>query len=414
MSLSPPPLGGTGRRAGDVDGDGGPPPLGAGALFQLLRDGRPRTRAELAHETSLARSTIAVRIDALLRSGLVSPLGAAASTGGRPSARFAVNAASRVVLAVDAGASHVSLALTDLAGTVLVEHSEPLRIEEGPEAVLGTVARLGTDLLDRAGRHADDVAGVGIGLPGPVAFDSGRPSNPPIMPGWHDHDVPATLRRTFPGPVLVDNDVNLMAVGEHTAHWGGEDHLLFVKVATGVGAGIIADGRLDRGAQGTAGDLGHVHVPGVTSEVPCRCGNTGCLEAVAGGAALAAQLAAGGADVATSGDVVAAVLADDPAAVRAVRQAGRHLGAVLATCVSLLNPSVIAVGGELAEAGEHLLAGVREVVYQRALPIASADLQIVSSRTGARAGVLGAAAMVVDHVLTPTAVDAYLARRLAG
>ncbi|MDO9378321.1 MAG: ROK family transcriptional regulator [Nocardioidaceae bacterium] len=384
---------------------------GAGALFQLLRDGRARTRAELAQITSLARSTVATRVDALIRSGLVAPVGGAVSTGGRPSARFAINATSRVVLAVDVGASHVSLVVTDLSGLVLAEHAEALSVEAGPERVLAVVAERGTALVETAGHTTQDLAGVGIGLPGPVAHDTGRPADPPIMPGWHDHDVPATLARTFAAPVLVDNDVNLMALGEHRAHWSRVDHLLFVKVATGIGAGIIADHRLDRGAQGTAGDLGHVQVPGLDAEAPCRCGNTGCLEAVAAGPAVAARLREQGLDVDGSAGVVAAVQAGELLAVHAVRQAGRDLGAVLATCVSLLNPSVIVVGGELAEAGEHLLAGVREAVYQRSLPLATTNLRIVPSRTGAGAGALGAAAMVLDAVLAPAAVDAYLAER---
>ncbi|MFY0407630.1 ROK family transcriptional regulator [Solicola sp. PLA-1-18] len=390
-------------------GPSGPAAPGAGVLFQLLRDGHARTRAELADLTSLARSTVAARVDALIRSGLVAPIGEAVSTGGRPPARFAINASSRVVVAVDAGASHVSLAVTDLSGEVLLDHTEPLSIDAGPDAVLATIAELGTSLVRRADRTVADVAGVGIGLPGPVAHETGRPSNPPIMPGWHDHDVPATLRRTFDAPVLVDNDVNLMALGEHTSHWSRVDHLLFVKVATGIGAGLIANRQLDRGAQGTAGDLGHVQVPGLADDVPCRCGNVGCLEAVAAGPAVAARLREQGLDVDDSTAVVAAVQAGEMSAVHAVRQAGRDLGAVLATCVSLLNPSVIVVGGELAEAGEHLLAGVREVVYQRSLPIATTNLRIVPARTGRGAGALGAAAMVLDHVLSPASVESYVA-----
>lgn len=392
----------------------GLPAPGAGALFQLLRDGRPRTRAELAELTSLARSTIAARVDALIDSGLVTPVQGATSTGGRPPARFAMAAGARVVLAVDVGASHMALAVTDLSGQVLDEVSEPQPVDAGPEHVLGRVAELGTSLVDRCGREPDDVAAVGIGLPGPVEHTTGRPSDPPIMPGWHDHDVPATLRRSFGVPVWVDNDVNLMALGEHSTQWPDQEHLLFVKVATGIGAGLIAEGRLDRGAQGTAGDLGHVHVPGPDRNEPCRCGNTGCLEAVAAGPAIAASLRAQGLDVSGSADVLAAVRAGETAALRAMRQAGRDIGAVLATCVSLLNPSVIVIGGEVAEAGEALLAGAREVVYQRSLPIATTHLRIMPARTGSRAGVLGAAALALDHVLAPDAVDDYLQRTRAA
>lgn len=382
-----------------------PRPTGVGEMFQLLRDGQPRTRSDLATLTGQARSTVAARVDALLGSGLVSPAGEATSTGGRPPATFAFNPAARVVLAVDLGATHARLAVTDLAGTVLAEHGEPIAIADGPAPVLDRVAEIGLPLLRTAGRDAGDLVSVGVGLPGPVEHSTGRPTNPPIMPGWDDADVPGHLTRRLGVPVLVDNDVNLMALGEHASAWRSVDHLLFVKVATGIGAGIISDGAIRRGAQGAAGDLGHIAVPGGL-DLPCRCGNTGCLEAVAAGPAIAAALREHGLAARDSGDVVALVRAGDLAAGREVREAGRHIGEVLAACVSMLNPSMIVVGGIVAEAGEHLLAGIREVVYRRSLPLATQHLRIVTTRTGARAGVLGAASMAAEHVLSPTAIDA--------
>ncbi|NKY39285.1 ROK family protein, partial [Cellulomonas septica] len=262
-----------------------PRPTGIGDMFQLLRDGQPRTRSDLATLTGQARSTIAARVDALLGSGLVSPAGEATSTGGRPPATFAFNPAARVVLAVDLGATHARLAVTDLAGTVLAEHGEAIAIADGPAPVLDRVAELGLALLATARRDLDDLVSVGVGLPGPVEHSTGRPINPPIMPGWDDADVPGHLTRRLGVPVLVDNDVNIMALGEHATAWRTVDHLLFVKVATGIGAGIISDGAIRRGAQGAAGDLGHIAVPGGL-DLPCRCGNTGCLEAVAAGPAI--------------------------------------------------------------------------------------------------------------------------------
>ena len=382
-------------------------PSGAGELFQLLRDGRPRTRADLAQITGQARSTIAARVDLLLASGFVAPAGEASSTGGRPPATFAFNPAARIVLAVDLGATHVSLAVTDLAQNVLAELTEPLAIARGPEHVLDRVADLGADLVTGAGRAMTDLVSVGVGLPGPVAHSSGRPIDPPIMPGWDDADVPGYLGGLLGAAVLVDNDVNLMALGEHRSEWPEIDHLFFIKVATGIGAGIISDGRIRRGAQGAAGDVGHIAVPG-GRDVPCHCGNVGCLEAIASGQAVADALRATGADTATSADVVALVRAGDVAASHAVREAGRDIGRVLATCVSLLNPSVIVVGGIVAEAGEHLLAGIREVVYSRSLPLATEHLRIVTARTKGRAGVLGASSMAAEHVLSTAAMDALL------
>ena len=197
-----------------------------------------------------------------------------------------------------------------------------------------------------------------------------------------------------------------MALGERSLFWPGTTELMFVKVATGIGAGIISGGALQRGAQGTAGDLGHVRVPR-GDELLCRCGNTGCLEALAGAPALVRTLneqTAG--TLSTSQDVIDLVRSGDPLAVQAIRQAGRDIGDVLATCVNLINPSVIVIGGSLAQAGEHLLAGIREVVYRRSLPLATEHLSVAPSVAGERAGVMGAAVLAIDHVLSPESIEA--------
>jgi predicted NBD/HSP70 family sugar kinase len=204
--------------------------------------------------------------------------------------------------------------------------------------------------------------------------------------------------------VLVDNDVNIMALGEHFTHWRDTEHLLFVKVGTGIGCGIVAGRLIHRGAQGAAGDIGHIRVPG-NEDVLCRCGNVGCLEAVAGGRALAERLAAAGAEATSSRDVVRLLRAGEPLAVRLVREAGRSLGQVLAGCVNFFNPDVIVIGGDLGEAHEQLLAGVREVIFERSLPLATGDLRTVPSLLGDRAGIVGAAVMVIEHVLAPDVVD---------
>ena len=244
----------------------------AGALLQLLRDGTPRTRSELAADTGLGRSTVAQRVDTLVASTLVRAAGEATSTGGRPPARFAFNPRARLVLGADVGATHVRLAVADLAATVLADDVVDLDISVGPEKVLAWVVDRGRALVRRSSRRIADIVGVGIGLPGPVEFATGRPTSPPIMPGWDGFDVPGfvgeSLRRA---DVVVDNDVNVMALGERFLAYPDVDHLMFVKVATGIGCGIISDGALRRGANGAAGDLGHVQVPGdVGGAVPLR------------------------------------------------------------------------------------------------------------------------------------------------
>jgi predicted NBD/HSP70 family sugar kinase len=380
----------------------------AGALLQLLRDGTPRTRSELAAEMGLGRSTVAQRVDTLIARSLVGAAGEATSTGGRPPARFAFNPRARVVLGADIGATHVRLAVSDLAATVLADDVVDLDIGVGPEKVLEWVVDRGKVLVRRAGRRIGDVVAVGVGVPGPVEFATGRPTSPPIMPGWDGFDVPGFVRDSLRGAeVVVDNDVNVMALGERFLTFPDVDHLMFVKVATGIGCGIISDGALRRGANGAAGDLGHVQVPGDVSAL-CRCGNVGCLEAVASGAAVARALGELGIEAGSSRDVVALARSGSTAAIALIRDAGRTIGEVLASAVSLLNPSIIVIGGSLADAGDPLLAGVREVVYQRSLPLATADLRILASASGMRAGIVGAAVLAIEHALAPDRLDALL------
>ena len=316
-------------------------------LFQLLRDGVPRTRAELAKSTGLARSTIALRVDELMRMGLITPVADAVSTGGRPPSQFALNPAAKVVVAADIGASHATVAITDLAGTVLAQHSEDLDIALGPVPVLTWLVEGATTLLAEVGRDHRNVAAIGIGVPGPVEHSTGQPVNPPIMPGWDRFDIPGWIHEHLEVPVLVDNDVNIMALGERAVAWPGIQHLMFVKIATGIGAGVISGGALQRGAQGVAGDIGHVQVAR-GANVPCKCGNRGCLEALASGPAIARGLREQGVEAHTGSDVVDLVKRGNIEAIQAVRQAGRDIGEVLTTCVSLINPSVIAIGGSMA------------------------------------------------------------------
>ncbi|MCU1433471.1 MAG: hypothetical protein JWR71_196 [Pseudarthrobacter sp.] len=377
----------------------------AGDVFQLLRDGRARTRSEMALTTGLARSTVTARIDALMASGLVGPAGEANSSGGRPPSRFAFNPAARVVLAVDVGATHVIVAVTDLSGNVLTERRLTQDIAAGPDTVLGRVVKEGMVLLRKTGRGTRELAGVGIGLPGPVEHATGRPVKPPIMPGWDGFDVVRYVQRSLPVPVLVDNDVNIMALGERTAHWPDHGDFVFIKVATGVGSGIISSGELQRGANGTAGDVGHVRVPR-GDDVLCRCGNYGCLEALASGPALAAELTRHGVPASKGSDVLRLVSEGNVKAIHALRQAGHDVGEVLATVVNLLNPSVIVIGGSLGQAGEHLMAGVREVVYRRSLPLATSHLRIALSLAGDHAAILGASQLVTQYVLSPAVVEA--------
>jgi len=387
------------RVTGEDSVSAGLVPPDARTLLGVLRDAGPLTRAQLAERTGLARTTLTARLETLLGAGLVAPAGGAASRGGRPPGLLAFRADARRILGIDLGATHAVVGLTDLAGTVLASRAERLAVADGPHEVLGRVSELARSLVAGSGRPWTDVVGVGVGLPGPVEHSTGQPVRPPIMPGWDGFDVPALLRSELGVPlVLVDNDVNLLALGEHTSTWSTTDDLLFVKVATGIGAGIVAGGRLQRGAQGSAGDLGHVRVP-FTHDTPPHGDADADLEALASGPAVARVLREQGVPARDADDVVELARHEDPAAVQALRQAGRDLGEVLATVVNLLNPGVIVVGGTLARAGEHLLAGVRETVYGRSTALATRDLTIVPATSKETGGVLGAAVMVSQHVL---------------
>ncbi|MCW3005511.1 MAG: glcK2, partial [Solirubrobacterales bacterium] len=260
------------------------------ALVEVLDDirGHPsRSRAEIVRSRGLSRAVVAQRVQELLDRGLVELGDAGPSTGGRAPRLLRFRRDAGHLLVADLGATSIDVALADLAGQVLVHVEEPADIGDGPDAVLGRVTELFHELLAGTPRLTSQLWGVGIGVPGPVEFDSGRAVAPPIMPGWDDFPVSDYFRERFGVPVWVDNDVNVMALGELRAGVArGHDNVLFVKMGTGVGAGLVVDGRLHRGSQGSAGDVGHIRVTDDPSVV-CRCGKIGCLEAIAGGAALA-------------------------------------------------------------------------------------------------------------------------------
>jgi predicted NBD/HSP70 family sugar kinase len=385
-----------------------PGPLaGAVELFTLLRDGVPRSRSELARDTGLSRATVGGRVDALLAAALIAPSGTPESRGGRPSNRFTINADARIVAAVDIGATHVAVALSDLAARILIDHTEQVALSEDPVATMAAVARQLRALLAESGRSTESLLAIGVGLPGPVDHGTGRPVNPPIMPGWNNADVASLLRAHLGVPVLIDNDVNLMALGERTRAWPRVDDLVFVKVATGIGSGLILGGRIHRGARGIAGDIGHAPLA-TGAGIVCRCGNLDCLEAHAAWPAVIRQLEHDETGDLTGADVLRLVQAGDSDAIQHIRQAGREIGQVLTTVVQLVNPAVIVLGGSMVAAGEHLIAGVREIVYQRSAPLATDGLQIVASSVGNAAGLIGASILAIDYALAPERVTSLL------
>ena len=313
--------------------------------------------------------------------------------------RVAMIADARIVIALDVGASHAVVAIVDLNGRMLSEQRRDVDAETAPAVILTWVLESVHDMLGRKGWLLERVAAVGVGLAAPIEHATGLPINPPIMPLWDGFDTTGWFDQHINAPVLVEKDVNLMALGERVLRCPKEKNLLFAKVSTGVGAGLILNGQLYRGEQGTAGDIGHVRLSR-GDETPCHCGNHGCLEAIASGPSLVAALQRDGYALDNGADFLELVKAGNLDAVQALRQAGRDLGEVLASTVSLLNPSVIIIGGYLATVGEHLIAGVKEVVFARAMPLATKGLTIIAATPGSRAAVIGAGVLAIDHAMT--------------
>ena len=385
---------------------------GAGRLLELIRTGEAGTRVALTRASGLARATVNDRLELLLEAGLIADNGNAESTGGRRAASFAFNEGSGVVFIADLGASVAGLAVCDLGANVLVHERHPIDIAAGPDVNLALVRERMPDVLAAADRSATDVVAATIGVPGPVQVSPARVVSPPIMTGWDGVDIVDALDLPLHVPVLVAKDSNLMALGEHRACFPGDEHILVVKVGTGVGSGIICARALHRGAEGAAGDIGHIPVPGI--DELCVCGKVGCVEAKAGGWALARDLRALGHDVQGTRDVVALIRARNPDAMRLVNDGAKVLGIAVADAVNVLNPSTVVLGGDIANAHEHLLAHVREVVYTRSLALATRSLDIVLSELGNRAGILGGAYLAIEHRLQPDALDRQLDRRLGA
>jgi glucokinase-like ROK family protein len=392
-------------------------------VLDLLRFGHAHTRPELAQHSGLGRAVVNQQIGYLSELGLVREGDLAPSTGGRAPRTVAFGAEAGMLLVAEFGATSLVAGLSDLAGNLVFQHEEPFDIGHGPRPALDRLARLFDTLLERSGISRTALWGIGLGVPGPVEFSTGRPISPPIMPGWHAYPIRHHLGELYGLPVWVDNDVNLMALGELRAgHARGEQNMVYVKIGTGIGAGIICRGALHRGAQGCAGDIGHVAVR-EASEVICRCGKAGCLEALAGGAALSrdgtlaaesglsphlAAVLAEGRQV-TGEEITKAAQRGDPVAMDLLMRSGRLVGEVLATIVNFFNPALILVGGGVAAAGDTLLASIRENVYRCSLPLATRDLQISFSPLGDQAGLRGAAAMVTDEVFAPANIVRWLA-----
>ena len=383
-------------------------PVTLSTLARLVASGAAVSKADLVAAAGLARTTVSNGVDELLDRGVLRVVGTRPTPGrGRPADRLALSPHGGQVLVADLGAHGAHLAVVDLSQRLRAHTHVDVDVAAGPDAVLTAVESQLRAL--RAQVPGDDpVRAAVIGVPGPVDDQHGIPVRPPIMPGWHAYPVATRLRRTFGCPVLLENDVNLRALGEARALPADQAPLLFVKVGTGIGGGLITGaGELHHGADGAAGDIGHVRVRG-GPDIRCVCGNVGCIEALASAGAIARRLGERDGGTVSISDVRALIARGDPAVLRLVREAAELIGEVVATLVHFYNPARVTIGGSVAAASDELLAGIRSVVYQRALPLATRNLVLANSVLGEFAGVAGAAVLGIERVLSADGIGVLL------
>jgi len=385
-------------------------------MLYVCAEARPVSRSQLIEALGLSRGKISTEVGRLIEVGLLADEGFADSERGRRSSLVGITYSAGLIAAIDIGATSIDVALTTLGSELVAHRGEPADVRDGPQPVLDRVKALLAELLEEQAALPQDVLAIGVGVPGPVEQASGLLTTPPIMPGWDRFPIRDAFAGEYAAPVFVDNDVNVMALGEH---WGGVAKsvadVIFVKIGTGIGSGIILGGRLHRGAQGCAGDFGHICVD---PDGPlCSCGNTGCLEAMAAAPAIVLQAESCARDgespalmallqekgELTMNDVGEAARRGDYCALTIIRRSGRLIGQTLASAVNVLNPSIIVIGGGVSRVGNALLAEVRSAVYQRSLPLATRNLPIVMSELDDVAGVVGASVLAAEGVLNAPA-----------
>ncbi|MFJ2604084.1 ROK family protein [Streptomyces sp. NPDC091279] len=366
-------------------------------VLELLASGQASTRTELVGLLGAAPSTISFAVSQLLEHGLVAEEGTVSSAGGRPRKVLRIGGSDGFAVAAELGGRHARVGVALPGGRLTDVATVPFPTAEGPDAALPGLAEALQGLVDQHGRTR--LRGIGLSLPGPVDVTRGVVALPSRMPGWNRFPVRDWLENRFGVPVAIENDANCMAVGEHSAQPVERHQSIMVKAGTAIGAGVIADGRLYRGA-GAAGEITHVRVE-AAQDTPCSCGNTGCLETVASGAALVGILRGRGLDVDHTEDVVRLARDADPEATRAVRQAGRYLGQVLAANVNFFHPDAVYLGGSLSTL-EPFVAAVRSQLYEGCHPLVTEHLVIERASLGADAALVGAGRFALQQALNRT------------
>jgi glucokinase-like ROK family protein len=382
-------------------------------IMRALRMQGRISRSEVSRITGWSKAKASQEIRGLVEKGYLVEVGEGVSEGGRRPRLLRINNQLGYIAGIDIGATSLEIAVADVTGLILQQRAETTDVHLSPETVLGRCSELLLQLINEQGGTPEQILGIGVGVPGPVDFARGVLVAPPLMPGWENFRIRDFFMKIFTSAfVAVDNDVNIMALGEQRAGDGeGVDHFIFVKIGTGIGAGIISNGKMHRGSDGSAGDIGHICVD---KEGPlCACGNKGCLEAMAAGPAIvskAMEAARNGTSPTLSQmresnggdlrpeDVNAACREGDQAALDIIRESGKMIGDVLASLVNFFNPSHIFIGGGISNFGNHLLVAIRQAVLQRSLPLATTHLSIKFSRMGSTVGIIGAISLALDYL----------------
>ncbi|MFB7917419.1 ROK family protein [Streptomyces sp. NPDC056061] len=371
-------------------------------VVRAVRMAGSLTQAEIARSTGLSAATVSNIVRELKESGTVEVT--PTSAGGRRARSVSLSGDAGIVIGVDFGHAHLRVAVGNLAHRVLAEETEPLDVDASSEEGFGRAQRLVERLIAATGIGPDKVIGVGLGVPGPIDVESGTLGSTSILPGWTGINPGEELSKRLGVPVHVDNDANLGALGELV--WGsgrGVKDLAYIKVASGVGAGLVIDGRIYRGPGGTAGEIGHITLD--ESGPVCRCGNRGCLETFTAARYVLPLLRPSHGPDLTMERMVQLAREGDPGCRRVIGDVGRHIGSGVANLCNLLNPSRVVLGGSLAEAGELVLAPIRDSVSRYAIPSAARQLSVLPGALGGRAEVLGALALVLSEMGDSTLLE---------
>jgi len=369
------------------------------------------SRAELARQVGLSRSAVSAIVDDFFQADIVHSLRSVETTSGRRPILLEIKPGRGLVIGIDIGATHLSMILADLAGNTLHEMEMACDVAQGPVAELNSVDEHLNQMLAEAGFSMKELLAVGVGVPGPIAGDGGSVVAPPIMPGWDGYPICSDLQKRWNCPVLLNNDAELGALGEWAYGAGRrERNLVYIKVGSGVGAGLVIEDHIYRGSTGMAGEIGHITIQ---EKGPlCTCGNYGCLETLAGGHAIAkrarnAVLAGETTQLSgirpveqiTARDVAMAAHRGDLVAQQIVIEAGHYLGIAIAGLINLLNPGIVVIGGGVAQTGDLLLEPIRQAVRERSLKAASQAVRITSAVLGRRSSGIGAVVQAATLVL---------------